>query len=242
MPGTAFATGDALTAKVWSAMLFKEASKEIYFRKMAGEGADNIIQTKTDLTKKKGDRITIGLRMKMTGRGITGGDDFEGSEEALTFYDFSVTVDLLGNAVVAEDKMSLQRPAFDLRGEFKDALKDWLSEIIDIETVEALSGSPTTNRVVYGGDATTDATIDAADVFASTVVSKAKRKAFLASPKVRPIMINGTPTYVCLAHTYQIKALRAETAWINAHRDAGVRGDQNVLFKGADSYWDGVIS
>lgn len=238
---TAFATGDNLTQKLWSAKLFKEAIKDIYFSKMTGESDSSVIQVKTDLTKAKGDRIRFGLRMRLTGRGVTGSTSLEDNEEALTFYDFDVTVDSLGNAVKAQDKMSLQRPAFDLRGEFKDALKDWLTEIIDIETIEALSASPTANMILYGGDATTDATLDAADVFSSTLISKMKRKAKLATPKVRGINIAGKDTYVCLAHPYQIKSLRAETAWLNAMRDAGVRGNQNVLFSGADSYWDGVI-
>lgn len=244
MAETAFATGDNLTQKLWSAKLFKESIKEIFFNKFTGASDSSIIQTKTDLTTKKGDRIRFGLRMRLSGRGITGSGNFEGSEEALTFHDFSVTVDLLGNAVKAQDKMSLQRPAFDLRAEFKDALKDWLTEIIDIETIEALSASPTTNRVVYGGDATGSAAgedLDSSDTFASTVISKAKRKAKLATPKIRGIMIDGKEHFICLAHPYQIKALRAETAWLNAMRDAGVRGKSNVLFSGADSWWDGVI-
>lgn len=238
---TAFATGDALTQTLWSAKLFREAMGEFFFKKFSGKSDTSIIQTKTDLTKKKGDQITFGLRMKLGGRGVTGSTKIEGNEEALTFYDFSVTVDSLGNAVKAQDKMSLQRPAFDLRGEFKDALKDWLSEIVDIETIEALSASPSTNRVYYGGSATSDATLAVTDTLTSTLISKLKRQAKLATPRLRPVMVDGKENYVLITHPYNLKALRAETAWLNAYRDAGVRGNKNPIFAGGDSYWDGVM-
>jgi len=105
--------------------------------------------------------------------------------------------------------MSLQRPAFDLRTEFKSALREWLAEIVDIETIEALSASPTTNRIIYANDATSDADIDSGDTFGSSDISIAKRKAKLATPKVRPLIVDGQEAYICLAHPYQIKALRA---------------------------------
>jgi len=88
MANTAFATGDALTKKVWSAKLFKEAMREMFFTKFMGESSDSVIQVKTDLKKEKGDRITVGLRMRLTGAGQTSsttGITLEGNEEALTF-------------------------------------------------------------------------------------------------------------------------------------------------------------
>jgi len=97
MAETAFATGDSLTQKLWSAKLFKDAMKEVFFKKFISSGDSNIIQTKTDLVKKKGDKITFGLRMRLSGRGVTGSTDLEGNEEELVFHDFSVTVDSLAN-------------------------------------------------------------------------------------------------------------------------------------------------
>lgn len=241
MADTNFASGDTLTAKVWSAKLFKESIKDTFFSKFTGTSDKSIIQTKNDLTVKAGDKITFGLRMRLTGRGVTGDGDLEDNEEALVFYDFTVTVDLLANAVRAKSKLALKRPAFDLRAEFKDALRDWLTEIVDIETVEALSASPTTNRNYFGGDATSTANIDASDTFSSTLISKMKRQAKLATPKIRGIIVDGKESFICLAHPYQIKALRAETAWLNAARDAGIRGNKNVIFSGGDSWWDGVM-
>ena len=239
---TSFATGDALTKKVWGAKVIVEAKKDIYFDAVTGENENNIIQTKMELTKEKGDRVTIPLRVRLTSEGTdTENADLEGSEEEMTFYDFSVSLIEKGHAVKAKNKISLQRPAFDLRTQFKDGLKDWLAEYIDKRTVTVLSTSPTTNRVVYPNDATGTGDIEAADTMSVAVIQEARRKARLASPKVNPIKIKGKPHYIMLMHDYQAKALKADTVWQNAQYYAALRGETNPIFTGALGIIDGVI-
>lgn len=239
---TRFASGDALAAKLWSAKLYRETIKDIFFAKYTGVGADSIIEVKNDLVKKKGETITFGLRMRLTGDGVnTDNDDLEGNEEEMTFHDFDVTLEERGNAVKAKSKLDLQRPAFDLRTEFKAGLKDWLSEYIDRRTCTVLATSPTANRNIFGGDATSTADIEAADTLTTTLISKAKRAARLATPKIRPIKVDGENHYLMLCHDYQTKALKAETAWQNAQREGNVRGNKNPLFSGALGMWDGVV-
>lgn len=239
---TRFATGDALTAKLFSVKLFRESIKDIFFSKFTGVGFNNIIEKKNELESKKGDTVTFGLKARLTGAGVdTDVDDIEGSEEEITFYNFPVTLIERANAVKAKSKLDLKRPAFDLRTEFKDSLKDWLAEYIDIATITALSTSPTADRNIFGGDATDTASIEASDVLSTSLISKAKRKARLASPKIRGIMINGQERYVLLAHDYQTKALKVESAWQQAQREAGIRGQKNPIFDGALGMWDGVV-
>ena len=59
--------------------------------------------------------------------------------------------------------------------------------------------------------------------------------------KIRPIIIKGKKHYVFFASPWQIKALRFEDKWINAQKDANVRGHENPIFSGAAGMWDGVI-
>jgi len=239
---TRFASGDALAAKLWSAKLFKESIKDIFFDKYTSEDGNNIIQKDMEFTKKKGEIMTFGLRMRLSGAGVNTDNDYlEGNEEEMTFHDFSVTLEERGNAVRAKSKLDLQRPAFDLRKEFKDGLKDWLTEYIDAQHITALTTSPTSTRNIWGGDATSTATIDSSDTMSTTVISKARRKARLASPKIRGVMIDGQERFLCLMHDYQFKAIQAETAWQQAQREANVRGEKNPLFSGAAGIWDNVI-
>lgn len=242
MADTAFATGDALTKKVWGAKVIREAVKDIFFDKVTGKGDNTIIQTKTELIKEKGDRITIPLRVRLTGEGTdTENADLEGNEEEMNFYDFSVSLIERGHAVKAQNKLSLQRPAFDLRVEFKDGLKDWLAEYIDGATITALSASPTSLRNIWGGDASSTATIEAADTMTVALIQKSRRTARLASPKIRGTVIKGKERFMMIMHDYQTKALKADDDWKNGQYYAAIRGETNPIFSGALGMIDGVV-
>lgn len=237
MAKTGFLTGNALTVKLWAATLFKEAMKDVFLSKFMGEGADNIIQVKNDLTKKKGDKITVGLRMRMTGAGQSSsasGITLEGNEEALSFYDFSITLTEYGHAVRARSKLDLQRPAFDLRTEMKGALKEWLADKLEKLLIADLVASPTTNHKIDHSTTTTNQ-LDVAEI------QQAKRVAQLATPKVRPIKIEGGEYYVMLVHPYAAKSLKADSDWKNAQLYANIKGRKNPIFSGALGMVDGVV-
>ena len=78
----------ALRAQLWDKELFQDMMSELFFsqRGMIGEGKDNIIQVKNDLTKTKGDRVTFGIGYRLTGNGVTGDNELEGNEEAKLTY------------------------------------------------------------------------------------------------------------------------------------------------------------
>lgn len=233
MDPTIFGKSDALTQKIWSATLFKEAAKNIFLTKFMGESADNIVQVKNDLTKKKGDKITVGLRMRLTDPGQSGqsGISLEGKEESLVFYDFGVEITEYGHAVRAGSKIDLQRPAFDLRTEMKDALKEWVAEKIEKLLIAALVASPSSGRVI-------DDSLNALSVAA---IQKAKRKAQLAVPKIQPIKVEGQEVYVMLIHPLSAKGLKADADWKNAQLYANIRGKDNPIFTGALGIIDGVV-
>ena len=233
MDPTTFGKADALTQKIWSATLYKEAAKDIFLTKFMGESADNIVQIKNDLTKKKGDKITVGLRMRMTGEGQSGQDGItlEGNEESLVFYDYNVELTEYGHSVKARSKIDLQRPAFDLRTEMKDGLKEWVAEKIEKLLITALVTSPTTGRVIDGGSS--DLSVAA--------IQKAKRKAQLATPKIRPVKVEGKDYYVMLVHPYGAKGLKGDADWKNAQLYANIKGKDNPIFTGALGVVDGVV-
>jgi N4-gp56 family major capsid protein len=212
--------------------------------------------------KKKGDTVTFPLLMDMAGTGVTDDTAIEGAEEALVYYNFAVTLHLRANGAKAAGPMSEQRTLLNLRGDMRDALSRWMSQITDSDILYALSGianpagtvalnGPSTARRWYGGQTTAgvveavaaDVNIDSAttNLFGTAVISLMKRKAQLATPKISPINVEGEDKYIMLIHPYQAKALKGETAWLNAQHYANVRGRQNPLFSGALGEWDGVI-
>ena len=236
MAVTAFASNNALTKKLWSEKLYRDIKKSLFLSNMIGKGSENIIELKDDFKKDKGDKVTFGIRMRITDRGqssSTTGITLEGNEVALSTYDFSVELEEKGQAVRAQSKLTLQRTAFDLRNEMKSALADWGSEELEVYMLEKLLASPSTNRYI-------DAT-GTGDTMTLDTLRGARRKAVTASPTIRPVNVDGKKYYVALMHPLAIKGLLADDDIVNINTNARERGTDNPLVKGADYIVDGIL-
>ncbi|TXH51255.1 MAG: N4-gp56 family major capsid protein [Desulfurellales bacterium] len=96
------------------------------------------------------------------------------------------------------------------------------------------------NRYLCANTSGIDA-LTTSDKITPSLISKARVKAKLASPMVRPLRINGKDYYVLFVHPRQAYDLKTDATWSQAHREADIRGDQNAIFTGALGIWDGVI-
>lgn len=230
-----------LTAKLWASKTFDEAVKASYFNKFISESGDNVIHKYNDLSKNKGDAITIPLIMNLSGVGKSGDDVLEGYEEAITMYDFTVTVNQIRNAVRLAGEMTEQKLAFDLRMKAKNVLKQWFSDYLDNTLMTNLAASPTAGETLFAGTATATGTIAATMYLTTTLITKAKRTAMLHAPKVAPLKVEGKDAYILLAHPYAVRDLKAnDTVWQNANYYAQERGNDNPILSGAVGMFDGV--
>lgn len=243
MAKTTVLTGDLLTKKLWEETLFRDTLKEAYFSRFMGKSSDDLAQVKEDLVKEKGDKITFGIRMRLTGTGVVSGQTLEGNEEKLTTYSFYVTLERYRNAVRDAGALDRQRPIYDMDQESRDAIKGWGVEKIDQLSFDAITLSPT--KIFYGGDATTTVNIDATDVITPGLISKIKAYAKTGGNRtyipLRPIKIKGKNYYVLLTHPEVVYDLSQDAAWAQAAREALPRGEDNPIFSGADYLWDGVL-
>jgi len=242
----------ALVQKAWAKDTWTAAIKESFFSKFMGKTSESIIHVKDDLKKEAGDTITLSLRMPLLGAGVEGDDVLEGNEEAMQFYDLSVTINQIRHAVRLKGKMEEKKTAKNLRAEAKAGLKDWYAEKFDALFFSKLTATPTSYRTVYGGDATAEAEIVDADKMTCAVISKAKRAAskritYVVNgvthvvPKIRPVKVNGKSVYVMLVTLEQLRDLRTDSVWIAAQEYANVRGEENPIFSGAEGMYDGVV-
>jgi hypothetical protein len=110
------------------------------------------------------------------------------------------------------------------------------------------AGGQTTAGVLerVGQDQNIDST--SANLFGTLVISEVKIIATKtvddsgnAVSPIRPVMINGEPWYIIFVSRQQLRDLRSETAWLQAQREANLRGMTNPIFSGAEGVWDGVI-
>jgi N4-gp56 family major capsid protein len=243
MATTAFTTDNALTKKAWEEQLFRDTVKESYFSKFMGEGKSKLVQTKTRLEKEKGDNITFGIRMRLTGAGVEDNETLEGKEEDLATYDYDISLKRYRHAVKDDGELTRQRAVFSIDAESQDALKEWGVEKIDALCFTAIQASPT--KIFYGGTATSTATLTATDKLTPTLISKAKTWANTggnrAQTPLRPIKINGKNFYVLLVHPDVMFDLKQDSTFAQARREALDRGKDNPIFMGSEAIWDGVV-
>lgn len=264
MSTTSFGVNDALAVKLWSKNLTAAMRENLDIAPLMGEDENSIIQIKTETKKGKGDKVTFGLRARLTGDGKTEGETAEGSGESLSIYSDSVTINELGHVVAtrSENTIDSQRVPFDLRSQCKDALSEWWADRISASFFNQVCGytvqtntkytgmmavtAPTSTRKIVAGSGANDENITSSDVFTLSLIDEAVEKAKVGANMIRPINIGGQKKYVMYLHPYQVTSLRTNTStgqWLDIQK-ASLSGDassRNPIYTGALGEYNGVI-
>lgn len=257
----------AVRAKQWDDGFFKEYVRANRFKRYMGTNENSIIQVKNNLTKKKGDAITINLvgALDADSGYNTGGTSLVGSEKALPNDGHKITVGVVRDATVVNMEEE-QASAFDVRNAGKQALKDLSMRYLRNDIIGALSsvqGIPyatataanknawnaaNTDRVLFGSavgnysatHATALNAIDAGDTLNRATVSLIKRIAQDAKT------VNGDGirphTYGEDEETFVLfagtRAFRdLKEDMTTVHSDARERAKGNPLFTGTTSLY-----
>lgn len=268
MAQTAAATG--LTPQQWDDQFFVEYIRNNPFKPYMGTGENDIIQVKRDLSKKKGDSLTYALVNRFTGTANDGTSKLEGNEEAGKSRSHKLTVALRRNAF-STTEFEEQKSAIPLRDAFKAQMKVWAVEQ-DIQRVvdqlyskngvayasasEAQKDAwlvDNADRVLFGATKSNNAANDhsaalanidnTADKLTAASLSLMKRIALSASPKIMPVLDEGTNKrrFVVFAHPLCFRDLKADPVITQAQREVGLANQNSKLFQGGDLEWDGMI-
>lgn len=265
MTTTQFGVNHPLAVKLWARKLFTEALKTTWFNRLMGRNSSSLVQVMPETGKSKGDTVTFGLRMQLSGDGVQGDATLEGSEEALTTYNDSLVINQLRHAVRSAGRMSEQRVPFSVREEARAALTDWWADRLDWSLMNQLAGyTPqgdtkyTGNNVVNAPSVTilstsgsnqspaNEAALDASTVFNLTMLDQAVARAKTMSPAIRPVKVNGSEYFVAIIHPFQTYQLRQNTnagQWADIQKAAlqGGAGDKSPIFTGALGVYNGVV-
>lgn len=222
-----------------------------------GTSKTSIIQRMVELEKSAGDQIKYDLLMQMTGAGVTGDNRMRDNEEALVYYQDTVNIDQLRNAH-AFRRMSQQRTLHDMRMDAKANLADWWAGTFDSYMFRTLCGdttlthgqaatAPTSNHIIFSGDATSEGTIGNNDQFSLADIDYAKEKAKTLTPPIRPTVVDGKEMYVVVLHPFSVTDLRLDVAnsafvdWPTIQMMANQRGNTNPIFTGALGVYNNCI-
>lgn len=265
MTQTVVAFGDPKAQKKWSGALFIDITKKSYFdKKFVGTSDEFAIQRLTDLESDAGDTISFDLSIQLRNKPTYGDQRLEGKEESLRFASDELKIDQMRHGVSAGGKMSRKRTAHNMRQVGKARLSDYWSKFNDQMIFIYLSGSrginedyiediawaghatnaiqaPDSDHLLYGGDATSRASVDANDKMTRAVVERAgtsTRMMASRDPKnasMQPIMINGESHYVMVMNPFQEYDLRNadQGGWLEIQKAAmTAEGRANPIFKG----------
>lgn len=235
-----FKIPEKLVPKLWTKKVWREGLKASYFDKFTSTSGDNVVHTNKDLKQAKGDEVFFGLAMNLNGAGVSGNSTLKGNEDELKMYDFSVKTVLQRNAVKRFEADDQKSPYANLPM-IKSTLTQWLSDWKDNKLISALTANPTTGERMFASAAGTEVSLTANDKLTCALIAKAKRKAKMHEPMVKPLKIDGQDKYIMLVGTWAARDLKADPVWQAAQQNAAIRGSKNPIFTGALGEYDGVV-
>lgn len=274
MGQTVIPFGDIKAQKKWSGQLFVETTKKSYFDRFEGKNDNSVIQQKTELESDAGDQISFDLSVQLRGKPTKGDDRLKGNEEQLKFFTDQIYIDQIRKSVSAGGKMTRKRTSHDLRKVAKDRLSDYWAQYIDELKFIYLSGlrginedfiegydytghasnplrQPDAQHILFGGDATSKATLTADDKMSRQLIERAVTKARMMRARDRnaanllPVMVGGEKHYVLLMSPYQEYDLRdeaGEKGWLEMQKAAaGAEGKNNPIFRGGLGMINNVV-
>lgn len=244
-------TDNATVKKQWDELKFRETRKKMYVSKFMGMNSEALVYEQTKLLKDKGDNITFTIFPRVEAPVILGssGQSLEGKEGKIEFFTDSINLEEYKTGFrYAANGLDEQRPWFSVSDENAMALDQWASEEMDNLWFTAIQSSP--SRIIYGGDATSVATLETADKLTPALIRRCAalaRSGFANGSNARvtypfrPVNINGRKYFVLLVHPYACYDLKNNAEYQGYLKEARERSSENPIFTGALAIIDDVI-
>jgi N4-gp56 family major capsid protein len=268
MGKTVIGLNDPKAVKKYSGYLAVDTARKSYFsRKFMGVGEDASmpIQMLTQLENDAGEQITYDLVMQLKMQPIEGDNTLEGKEEELKLYTDNVYIDQLRSGINTGGRMTRKRTLHNLRAVGRKRQGEYWSRVFDEIFFMYGSGArginadyifptsytgfannafaaPDTEHLLYSGDATAKANVDAADKMSLATIDRLVAKATMMGggttgiPQIQPVMIDGEEHYVLVMTPWDVYNLRAGTAagtWLDIQKAAATaEGRKSPIFKG----------
>src|SRR3990172_7204717 len=280
MAQTIIGLNDAKAVKRYSGNLAVDVGRKGYFtRKFMGKGEvpTRPIWQLTDLEADAGEKIIFDLSMQLNMQPVEGDAELHGREEQLVFFSDVVYIDQMRGGADCGGRMTRKRTLHDLRKIAKVRSVDWWARIFDEIIFMYLSGArgtnsefvfpttysgfannsltaPDTNHIVYGGVATSKATVEASDTMSTLPIDRAVAyaemmggggPAYSEVPQIQKCDIDGDEVFLLIIDPYQAFNLRRNSTtndWADIQKALiAAVGRANEFFKGGLGMWNGTV-
>jgi N4-gp56 family major capsid protein len=231
----------------------------------------------TDLESDAGEQITYDLSMQLNMQPVEGDSELHGKEEGLSFYTDNVYIDQMRGGADCGGRMTRKRTLHDLRKIAKARSVDWWARVFDEIIMMYLAGArgtntefvfpttysgfannsltaPDSNHIVYGGVATSKATLAATDKMSTLPIDRAVAyaemmggggPAYSEVPQIQKCEVDGEEVFLLVIDPYQKFDLRRNTTtndWADIQKAiATAVGKESAFIKGGIGMWNGVV-
>ncbi len=280
MAQTIIGLNDAKAVKRYSGNLAVDTGRKSFFtRKFMGKGEVPTlpIWQLTDLNADAGEQITYDLSMQLNMQPIEGDGVLHGKEEQLVFFTDNIYIDQMRGGANCGGRMTRKRTLHDLRKIAKARSTDWWARVFDEIMFMYLSGSrgtnaefvfpttysgfannsltaPDTNHTVYGGVATSKATLVATDKMSTLPIDRCVAYAEMMGgggapasevPQIQKCDVDGEEMFLMIMDPYQAFDLRRNTTtndWADIQKAiATAVGKESAFLKGGLGIWNSVV-
>ncbi|CAN7469680.1 N4-gp56 family major capsid protein [Variovorax sp. LjRoot175] len=274
---TLIGVNDPQAVKKWASLMAVAINKASYWsKKFVGEGKDARlpIQRIDDLESGAGDEVTVDLLMPMNMEPLVGDEVLDGKEQALKYFTDRLRIDQVRGGADLGSRMTKKRTLRNLRQDAKRVSTDWWKRLQDELYFIYLSGSrgtgggmiwsagnpifsvnaptaPDSMHQMYGGAATSKASLVVGDTFKLRLIDKAVAKAETMGGdgsdelSMIPVSIEGGDHYIALMHTFQADSMRQDAGtggWLDIQKAAAAaEGKSNPIFSGALGMYNDVV-
>lgn len=214
-------TRDALKAQFWYPMIYGADGNKAGMQEASK--FKGIVRMVTEFEAKTGDRVTFPHMPRITGDAIENDTQLRGSGSTMSIQSQNVFYTYFAKQVISAGPLSDARALIKFLDAARPGLRDWFSIYVE-ECITAMAFGLTSwnnsltllgtsksavwlntintfdsSHIMYAGDATSDATIDSADVLTAQVLTKASTaiREDLSIP-LEPIMYGGQERYLLL--------------------------------------------
>ena len=264
MADWAVANGSNHNVLNWERRVEHEALKMMKFTSFWGRSPGSAIRVVDDLKRggdmsAAGDTVYTTLLVNLTGSGVAGDAQMQGSEEPLVMHRQTVVINQLRNAVKSAGRITNQRTFINFSEEARAVLQKWAADVMDKWSANQLAGNtgetntnftgmqsataPTSAsgnmRILYGPTANNDTTEASLSVstqsnFQLTMLDEAVAIAETSTPAMQPVQTDDGPKWIAVLHPYQIFSLKtdatdARVTWYDYNKSVIQGGGKDII-------------
>jgi hypothetical protein len=220
------------------------AEEEDIFTQMEGaEDSDRPIWLKTDLTKGGADKVYFAAVASLGGNGVHGDEVLQGNEEPLYYNNYACQIDFIRHAVALTKKdIEFLAAGKSIEAAAAPLVAKWLGRKRQRDMMMRFRASAVPFNTLRPNQQSGRDSLTSADTLSTGVITQSKAVASTIGAKPVNIVKEGFSKvleYLFLATEDALSSLSNSSTWLQAQHFAGTRGDENVIFKGGYTRWNG---